>query len=333
MRTIRWGIIGCGDVTEKKSGPAFAKAAHSQLLAVMRRNGALAADYARRHGVPRWHDDADAILEAPDIDAVYIATLTDSHREYTLRAAAGEPVYVEKPMGMSPAECDDMIAACRAAGVALWVGYYRRALPRFLAVRDLIAAGAIGDVRMVVSRQLQRLPAADQFAGGSVPWRVNPALSGGGFFFEGACHTFDFLDFLFGPIVDVRGFAANRAGAYRPEDTVTASYRFASGVYGSGIWCFAADVDEEYNEVVGATGRIRFSTTAPVPIRILRGEDVEDYPVGDPEHVHQPLIQTIVDEMNGQGTCPATGESGARTARVMDALLADFRCVDGPAAD
>src|SRR6188768_1941078 len=210
MKTVRWGMIGCGDVTERKSGPGFSKARHSELRAVMRRNGALAADYARRHGVARSHDDASAIIDADDIDAVYIATLTDSHREYTLRcAAAGKPVYVEKPMGMNHAECLDMIAACRAAGVPLWVGYYRRALPRFLAVRDLIAADTIGEVRLVTSRQLQRPPRVDQFADGAVPWRVDPALSGGGFFFEGACHTLDFLDYLLGPIAEVRAFAGN----------------------------------------------------------------------------------------------------------------------------
>lgn len=326
MKTIRWGMIGCGDVTEKKSGPGFAKAAHSELVAVMRRNGTLAADYARRHGVARWHDDADAILHANDIDAVYIATLTDTHFEYTLRCAgAGKPVYVEKPMAMNHAECLDMIAACRVAGVPLWVGYYRRALPRFLAVRDLVAGNAIGAVRIVTSRHFQRPPPPDHFAAGAVPWRVNPALSGGGFFFEGACHTFDFLDFLFGPIVDVRAFAANQAGAYRPEDIVSATYRFASGVLGSGTWCYTADFDEEYNEIVGDRGRIRFSTTQPVPIKVCRGETVEEVPVGDPDHVHQPLIQTIVDEMNGSGLCPSTGESAARTAKVMEAILAHFR--------
>ena len=319
-------MIGCGDVTEKKSGPGFAKAAHSELVAVMRRNGALAADYARRHGVARWHDDADVIIRAPDIDAIYIATLTDTHRHYTLRcAAAGKPVYVEKPMGMNYAECRDMITACRTASVPLWVGYYRRALPRFLAVRDLIATGAIGEVRMVISRQFQRPIGADQFAGGAVPWRVNPGLSGGGLFFEAACHTFDFLDFLFGPIADVRAFAGNQAGAYRAEDIVTATYRFASGVYGSGTWCYSADFDEEYNEIVGASGRIRFSTSQPVPIRIFRGRTVEELPIDDPDHVHQPLIQTIVDELNGSGQCASTGESAARTAQVMDAILAGFR--------
>ncbi len=326
MKTIRWGMIGCGDVTEKKSGPGFGKAANSELVAVMRRNGALAADYARRHGVSRWHDDAEAIIRADDIDAIYIATLTDTHCEYTLRcAAAGKPVYVEKPMAMNHAECLDMIAACRVAAVPLWVGYYRRALPRFLAVRNLVSEGRIGKVRTVISRHFQRPPPADQFTGGAVPWRVNPQLSGGGFFFEGACHTFDFLDFLFGPIVDVRGFAANQAGASRPEDIVTAMYWFDSGVFGSGTWCYTADFDEEYNEIVGERGRIRFSTTQPVPIRLYRVDSVEELSVGDPDHVHQPLIQTMVDELNGKGRCESAGESGARTAKVMEAILADFR--------
>ena len=319
-------MIGCGDVTERKSGPGFSRAPHSKLVAVMRRNGALAQDYAKRHGVERWHDEAEAIIGAPDIDAVYIATLTDSHRDYTLRcAAAGKSVYVEKPMGMNHAECVDMIAACRAAGVPLWVGYYRRALPRFLAVRDLVSQGAVGPVRMVVSRVLQRLPAPDAFSGGALPWRVNPDLSGGGFFFESACHTLDFLDFLFGPVESVRGFADNQAGAWPAEDVVAAAYRFESGVYGSGTWCYAADTDEEYNEIIGANGRIRFSTSAPVPILIARGDSVQEMPIDDPPHVHQPMIESIVAELNGTGACPSTGDSAARTARVMDEILADVR--------
>lgn len=333
MKTIRWGIIGCGDVTETKSGPRFYKARNSTLAAVMRRNGALAADYARRHGVPRATADADAIIRAPDIDAVYIATLTDSHREYTLRcAAAGKAVYVEKPMGMNHGECADMIAACRAAGVPLWVGYYRRALPRFLAVRDLVQGGAIGEVRTAVTYLTQPLPPDAAFADGQLPWRANPALSGGGFFFEAVCHTLDFLDFLLGPITDVRAFAGNRGGRYPSEDTVAASYRFASGAFGSGSWCFAADADAEYTELVGATGRLRFSSFAPVPIKVMRGSTVEEHAVGDPEHVHQPLIQSIVDELNGEGACPSTGETAARTAKVVDAILAEHRAAAGSGA-
>ena len=132
MKTIRWGIIGCGDVTEVKSGPALQKADHSALVAVMRRNGQLAEDFARRHGVPQWYDDAAALIHDPAVDAVYIATPPSSHKEYTLMsAAAGKPVYVEKPMARNTAECQAMIAACHKANVPLFVAYYRRALARF----------------------------------------------------------------------------------------------------------------------------------------------------------------------------------------------------------
>jgi 1,5-anhydro-D-fructose reductase (1,5-anhydro-D-mannitol-forming) len=326
MRTIRWGIIGCGDVTEVKSGPALAKAPHSELVAVMRRDARRAADYARRHRVARWHDDAEAILGAPDIDAVYVATPPASHRDYVLRcAAARKAVLVEKPMALTRRDCDEMIAACAAAGVPLWVAYYRRALPRFVAVRDLVAGGAIGAVRMVICRQLQPLRAPAEQNPGSPPWRIDAALSGGGLFVDMASHTLDFLDYAFGPIAEVRALAGNLAGDYAPEDTIAASWRFASGVCGSGAWCYAADRDDEMNEIVGATGRIRFSTTKPVPIEIRRGEAVETVSIDDPPHVHQPLVETIVGEWNGDGRCPSTGETAARTTGVIDAILRDYR--------
>jgi 1,5-anhydro-D-fructose reductase (1,5-anhydro-D-mannitol-forming) len=321
-RTIRWGIIGCGEVAEVKSGPAFQKATHSTLVAVMRRDAARAEDFARRHGVPRWHTDADAILEAPDIDAVYIATLPDTHRDYAERAAAaGKAVYVEKPMAMNAAECDAMIAACATAGVPLWVGYYRRALPRFLAVRDLLREGAIGEVREVVSTQTERAP--DPRAPGA--WRRDAARAGGGPFFEGVVHTLDLLDFLYGPMEVVASTARARGEDCRLEDLVEARYRFASGVIGRGRWDFAAHADCEVNEIVGTRGRLRFSTTRDVPIECWRSDGREVIPLADPPHVHQPLIQTIVDEFNGLGHCPSTGESAARTARVVDRILAPLR--------
>ena len=334
MKTIRWGLIGCGEVAEMKSGPGFVRAAHSQLVAVADRNPKRAEDFARRHGVPRWHDDADAIIRAPDVDIVYAATMTESHRDFVLRcAAAGKPVLTEKPMAMNHADCLGMIAACRNAKVPLWVAYYRRALPRFLKVRELVQGGAIGDVRMAITRHFQRIPSPEEMRGPFWGWRLDPARSGGGIFFEAVGHTLDILDFIVGPIETVRAFAGNQAGAYPPEDVVTVAYRFASGVFGSGAWCFTADCDDEHNEIVGSKGRIAFSTfpplsppsgRPPVPIRLMRGNTVEEFPVTDPPYVHQPLIQTIVDEMNGLGRCPSTGETAARTARVIEDCLAEF---------
>src|SRR3954469_15798046 len=148
--TVRWGIIGCGDVTEKKSGPGFQKATNSALVAVMRRDAAKAADYAKRHGVPRWYLDGAQLIADPEVDAVYVATPPASHEQYAVMAArAGKPVYVEKPMGRTHAECVRMIEAARSAGTPLFVAYYRRCLPSFLRVKQLIDDGAIGDVRLV----------------------------------------------------------------------------------------------------------------------------------------------------------------------------------------
>ena len=105
-KEIAWGIIGVGDVCEIKSGPAFNSIEGSKLVAVMRRNAALAQDYAQRHSVPKWYDDADALINDPEINAIYIATPPDTHQFYTLKAAkAHKIVYVEKPMARNYKEC------------------------------------------------------------------------------------------------------------------------------------------------------------------------------------------------------------------------------------
>ena len=226
MATIRWGIIGCGDVTEVKSGPALYKTRDSELVAVMRRDADKARDYAARHGVPKWYDQADALIADPDVDAVYIATPPDTHAHYTAQVArAGKPVYVEKPMARNHGECLAMIDACRRAGVPLFVAYYRRALPAFLKVQSLVEEGAIGAVRFASIALCQ--PASED--PDNLPWRVVPEISGGGYFFDLASHQLDFLDFLLGPIARASGQATNQAGLYQAEDAVTASFAFESG--------------------------------------------------------------------------------------------------------
>ena len=317
---IRWGIIGCGDVTERKSGPAFQKARHSALVAVMRRNGALARDYATRHGVPRWYDDADALIHDADVDAVYVATPPSSHMEYVLRVArAGKPVYVEKPMALNFEQCRAMIEACRAANVPLFVAYYRRALPRFLHITELLRSGAIGDVRFVRISLTRPMSPAD-LNPAQLPWRVDPAVAGGGYFFDLASHMLDFLDFALGPIRHVHGFASNQAACYPAEDIVSASFVFESGVHGTGTWCFSAHDEQDYTEIVGAKGKITYSTFDSRPVTLTNSAGVTEFACDYPEHIQQPLIQSIVDELNGVGRCPSTGESAARTSWVMDGM-------------
>lgn len=325
MRTVRWGMVGCGDVAEVKSGPALQKAHDSGLVAVMRRNGALAQDYARRHGVPRWYDDAAALIADPDVNAIYVATPPSSHRPLTeMAAAAGKPVYVEKPMAPTATDAEAMLRACDQAGVQLFVAYYRRALPRFLQVEELLAQGAVGEPLAVV---VTHLAPPDRNAGGALPsWRLQPEISGGGLFVDLASHTLDLLDFLLGPIVRVSGSSANRAGLYRAEDQVSAQMVFREGVHGVGLWSFSAAERRETVEVVGTEGSLRFSVFADVPVTRTRGSVTETLPfVRHPPHVQQPLIETVVDALTGRGSCPSTGVTAIRTSLVMDRLLEDHR--------
>jgi 1,5-anhydro-D-fructose reductase (1,5-anhydro-D-mannitol-forming) len=325
MRTIRWGIIGCGDVTEVKSGPGFQKARNSALVAVMRRNATLAEDFARRHGVPRWYTNAQALIDDPEVDAVYVATPPASHREYVLAcAAAGKPIYCEKPMALNLAECEELIAACQATDVPLFVAYYRRALPRFLKVKELIDAGAIGDVRFV-SVALQMPPHPDDLDPARLTWRVQPEFSGGGRFVDMGCHMLDFLDYVLGPIATVEGHATNRAGLYAAEDTVTAAFEFASGLPGVGAWCSVAYGNLDLTEVVGSHGKVAFSCFDASPIKLTTASRVTDFPIPNPAHVQQPLIQCVVDDLLGLGTCSSTGVTAARTTRVIDDILAEYR--------
>ncbi len=322
MNPIRWGIIGCGDVTEVKSGPALQKADGSQLVAVMRRNGALAKDYAERHGVPRWYDNAQALIDDPEVDAVYIATPPHMHKAYTLAVArAGKPVYVEKPMALNAAECQEMIDACAVAGVPLFVAYYRRALPRFVKIKELADSGVLGSLRYVeiLLTQPDKPLAADE-----QPWRVQPEIAGGGHFVDLASHTLDFLDYVLGPVISVRGFARNQGAAYPAEDIVSGAFEFESGVLGSGLWSFSSFEDADRVTLVGSAGKLTFATFAaePVVLETVAGRRTFDIP--HPAHVQQPLIQQVVNELHGQGRCVSTGENGLRTTRVMQQLLADY---------
>ncbi len=323
MRQVNWGMIGCGDVTEVKSGPPLYKVENSNLVAVMRRNECLARDYAARHNVPRYYTDVDKLINDPHVNAVYIATPPDTHCEYTLRvAAAGKPVYVEKPMARNYAECLTMIDACDKAGVSLFVAYYRRALPNHVKVKELIDSGAIGQVRLVNIRLYWPLNKQIQ-AERTLPWRINPNISGGGFFFDLASHTFDFLDFALGPISQANGLSANQSGLYAAEDIVAANFEFSSGVIGSGLWCFSvsSDAETETIEIVGDEGRIEFSSFSQQPIRLENSDGLKTFQPEIPQHVHQPLVETIVDDLLQRGTCPSTGVSAARSSWVMDKII------------
>lgn len=318
---VKWGIIGCGDVTEVKSGPAFHKVDNSELIAVMRRNGALAADYAKRHHVPKWYDDADKLINDPDINAIYVATPPDSHAEYTIKALnAGKPVYVEKPMAMDGNECQQMVDVSKKTGVPLFVAYYRRAQPYFVKLKQLIDMPAIGDIKMI--NLILHWPIKPEELEGTPGWRVDPKVSGGGHFHDLASHQIDWLEYAFGPLKSVTGLSSNQEGLYPADDAVVASFQFESGVLGTGSWCFTAPKKQvsEVTEIIGSKGRISFSFFSNDIIHVETETMVEDFEIPKPEHVHQPLVDLVVKELRGEGTCPSTGQTGMRASMWIDKI-------------
>lgn len=320
---VRWGVIGVGNVCEVKSAPAMNLVKDSKLVAVMRRDGEKAKSYAERHLVPKWYDDASQLIADPEVNAIYIATPPHVHAELTKQAAeAGKPVYVEKPMARTHLECLSMIESCNQSGVPLFVAYYRRTLPNFLHIKHLVENGAIGDVRMV-NIQMNQSRDPKIIVNTETNWRVDPEVAGGGYFYDLASHQLDFLDFLFGPIKTAMGHSTNQAGLYPAEDIVCASFQFENGILGTGSWCFTTGnvSNKDMTTIVGSKGQISYPTFGP-PYVILEtdGGEMEKFEFELPKHIQYHLIESIVKELLGEGKCPSTGVSGARTNWVMEQI-------------
>ena len=323
MDTVRWGILGCGAVCERKSGPAMYKTPHSELVAAMRRDRERLEDFARRHGVRKIYTDADALIADPEVDIVYVATPHDTHRDLALRVlAAGKPVYIEKPMAMSAAEAEEILAAAERCGQKVFVALYRRALPYFRKVRELLDAGTIGTPQTVEVRFLRPAVAVDRDRE-HLPWRLRLEQGGDGYFYDLAPHMLDILDFLLGEIDDAQGFKTNLGGLYDVADTVSATLHFRSGAAGTALWSFVAPEQQREDTIViaGSRGIVRFSSFRFDPIEVTTAAGVERYEIAPPEHIQQPLIRTIVDELRGEGRCPSTGETAARTVQIMDRIM------------
>lgn len=322
---VKWGIIGVGNVCEVKSGPPLYKVEGSQLIQVMRRDLTLAKDFAERHNIASWTDDAETLINNEEINAIYIATPPDSHLHYTkLAAKAGKAVYVEKPMARNAAECEEMIRVCEEAGVPLFVAYYRRYLPMFQHVKNFIDQGFIGKVHFVdIKVHKSKAPDIVWAAKNEYNWRVVPEISGGGYFIDLASHQLDFFDLVLGPVKKAYGLASNHAGLYQAEDQVLALLEFENGVAGKGSWAFNLDndTDEEVTTIYGSEGKLSFSFFSDFHIQLdLEGEESQRIDYQMPEHVQQPLMEAIVADLRGEGTCISTGISATRTAKVVDAI-------------
>lgn len=322
METINWGIIGCGEVCEVKSGPAFQQVPGSKLAAVMRRDEIKAADFARRHQVLKYYTDAAQLIADPEINAIYIATPPHRHEAYTLAAlSAGKPVYVEKPVALNAASARRMAEASDNLGIPLCVAHYRRQQPQFLKIKEMLQQGAIGAVRAV--NLCFKAPArAFNLAEERISWRLNPQVSGGGIFHDLAPHQLDLLHYFFGHPLLVKGMAANRAGLYEAPDVLSASLLFSGNIVATASWLFtAADgVKEDYCCIEGSEGNLQFSVFGATGIEWTRGQQKESINFPVMPHVQAPMIAAVTQHFLGAGPNPCGPWEGVRVMETMDAI-------------
>jgi predicted dehydrogenase len=323
MRQINWGILGCGNVTEFKSGPAFGKVNGSRVVAVMRRDAEKAKDYARRHQIPTWYSNADDLIQDPEVDAVYIATPPSSHADYAIRTLKqGKIAYVEKPMATSYKECKKMHAMSLRTGIPLYVAYYRRYLPYFIQVKQILESGQLGDL-LFVQADFHIPPRKEDFDTGALPWRVLPEIAGAGYFYDLASHQIDLLDWFFGKVGKITGICFNRRGLYKAEDTVFTQMIYESGLPLTGSWCFTADDNQHTDKITifGTKATLAFSTFEFTPIRLISSSGVTEALPPNPENIQYWFIKNMVEEIQNSRSRTGNSESAMRTNWIMDKIL------------
>jgi predicted dehydrogenase len=307
---------------KKKSGPAFNKIESALLTSVMRRDISKAKDYANRHKVKHVFNKAKELIQSTHVDAVYIATPPSTHAELAIMAMkAGKPVYVEKPMATTYQECIEMNKVSEETGVPLFVAYYRRTLPGFLKVKELIDEGTIGKPLSVQIRLTRPALQAEK----EKSWRVNKSIAGGGIFYDLASHQFDFLDFALGPIKETTGFASNNNSWYNVEDTVCTSFKFKNGLIGCGLWSFNTheNAKKDTMEIIGTKGTIIFSGFSHSPIQLVTDEGAVEFPYLNPENIQYNLIKQVNEAIINKTPCISTGISAARTNWVLEQIVKD----------
>lgn len=314
---IRWGILGCGDVCEVKSGPAFSKVPNSSLVAVMRRDEEKVRDFAKRHNVPKYYTNAQSLIDDPDINAIYIATPPAFHEEYAIECIRKQkPVYIEKPVTLTSQSCERILEATRKYNVKASIAHYRREMPMFKKIRQTVESGVIGNPSLVVANTLQ---APSSKIGTPQYWRIDPKVSGGGLFFDLAPHQLDIFLWLFGAPKDVRDYSVNQTKLYDAPDLTNVEGLFGE-VYVHALWAFNVghEAQGERCEIIGNKGKIEFSFFSPTEIVITTVNGTERISIPPPVNIQEPMIDAVVRYFRNEGSNPCSLEEALVTMKVME---------------
>ena len=320
-RPIRWGIVGCGNVTEVKSGPAYKLVEGFELVAVMRRDLSKVKDYAKRHNIKQYYTNAYELINDKDVDAVYIATPPDTHLHYGLEVAkAGKPCCIEKPLAPSYKESLAIYESFKEKSLPLFVTYYRRSLPRFIQVKKWLEDHSIGEIRHV-NWCLNKVPNEIDLSG-EYNWRTDPKVAPGGYFDDLASHGLDLFAFFLGNIKNAYGTSLNQQNLYEAKDAVAACWQHENGITGTGNWNFGCSHNEEKVTIYGSEGKIEFSIFEEKPLTLNRNEKVQEVFIENPKHIQLHHVENMRDQLLvGKLKHPSNGLTATHTSWVMDNIL------------
>jgi len=297
------------------------------VVAVMSRSEQKTRSYAERHGIPRWYTDAQKLIDDPEVNAIYVATPPSSHATFAIMSMkAGKPVYIEKPLAASYDDCARINRISEETHIPCFVAYYRRNLPYFQRVKQIVSQGIIGEIINVQIRFAVPPRQLDYEHPENLPWRLQPDIAGGGYFYDLAPHQLDLLQEMFGVIIDAQGICANRGKLYTAEDSVSAVFRFENGLPGSGSWCFVAhdSAREDSILLIGDKGSVRFSVFDYAPIDLHTSEGKQSIDVPNPPYVQYPLIKRVIEHLQGLSVCDCTSVSATPVNWAMDRILGKF---------
>lgn len=322
LSEIKWGFIGCGKVVEQKSGLAFNEVPNSCVYSIMRRNIESARKSSQKFSAPNWFDNIDDLLSS-DIDAVYIATPPGLHYEQAIKCCdAGKPIYIEKPIARNYNEAKAIVEAFDKKNIPLFVGHYRRALPRFQKIKQLLAENCIGNV-CSVNFFLNRIFSQKE---ADTTWLYNPILSGGGKFFDIAAHTIDIIIYLFGDIKEICGFATNNGTICPLENNVVFSFSTSKKIIGSANFNCISNKKNDRMIVIGTKGTLEFSIHGcyDIVINDYNSNKTTILEIPDPKIVEAPMIRTVVDSLLNRGNCPCLGRDALSTYWAIDEILTGY---------
>ena len=316
LETIRWGVIGAGNVFEYKSGPALSKTPSSELVAVMRTNAAIAEETARRHNAKHWYTTAESLVADPEVNAVYIASPHYLHPEHVaLAARAKKIVLCEKPVGVNTAQAQQAVAVCRANSVPLTVAYYRRFWDIVQAMQTFLREGAIGQV-VTARAQLSDLFTGD----GERGWLTSMAKSGGDALANSGAHWIDLIRFLLGEVSDVMAYASSKFSGWETDDTTIVQMRMVSGALVSLTTTRRTPTSTNELDILGTTGRLYASPLSEGRLILHRsGREPEmlNYPRAGVMHAE--LIAALVPYLLRGEPSPLPGEEAVAAWKVMEA--------------